>query len=128
MNPRKAAYFSVSDKTGVVDFAFKLSELGYSIIASGGTASLLKQSELQIEELPLGDPRLFTEPMEIVVVNLYPLAEILKEGQATQPEVFELLDVHAASILRGAAKNFTHAVPLCDPDDYPAILEALEGL
>ncbi|MBI3505186.1 MAG: bifunctional phosphoribosylaminoimidazolecarboxamide formyltransferase/IMP cyclohydrolase [Proteobacteria bacterium] len=48
---KRTALISVSDKTGVVDFAFALHKLGYDILATGGTASILKQSELEILEL-----------------------------------------------------------------------------
>src|SRR5277367_3879613 len=58
MKRNKAVYCCVSDKTGVADFAFRLYELGYSIVASGATASLLKQSEIEIQEMPLSDPRI----------------------------------------------------------------------
>ena len=135
MKTKKTAYFSVSDKTGVVDFAFKLHQLGYSIVASGGTASLLKQSELEIDEVSLGDPRVIADisagsedPIHLVVVNLYPLTEILQDPQITLKEVLEFLDAHAVSVLRAAARNFENVVALCDPGDYAAILESLEEL
>jgi len=135
MNRKKTAYFSVSDKTGVVDFAFKLSQLGYTISASGGTANLLKQSELEVEDVRPGDPATILavsagadDPIDIAVVNLYPLAEILQDSQVSLPEVLEFLDAHSVSVLRAAAKNFDHVVTLCDPRDYSAVLESLEEL
>ena len=48
----KTAFLSVSDKTGIVEFASGLCELGYRILSSGGTASVLKQAELRITEVP----------------------------------------------------------------------------
>ncbi|MBI5243633.1 MAG: bifunctional phosphoribosylaminoimidazolecarboxamide formyltransferase/IMP cyclohydrolase [Elusimicrobia bacterium] len=48
----KTAFLSVSDKTGVVEFAGGLAELGYRILSSGGTASVLKQAELEVTEVP----------------------------------------------------------------------------
>src|SRR5579859_6979957 len=108
---KKTAYFSVSDKTGVVDFAFKLSQLGYSILATGWTANLLRQSELDVEDVPAGDPSLIArvsagagkrgeEPIDLVVVNLYPLTELLQDPQITLGEVLEFLDSHSVSTLR----------------------------
>lgn len=48
---KRTAFLSVADNTGIVEFAHALAGLGFRIVASGGTAKLLKQSELAIEEL-----------------------------------------------------------------------------
>ena len=40
---KKQALISVSDKTGVVEFARGLVELGYHILSTGGTAKLLSE-------------------------------------------------------------------------------------
>lgn len=40
--PIKRALISVSDKSGIVDFAVRLYEMGIQIVATGGTAELLK--------------------------------------------------------------------------------------
>ena len=42
------ALFSVSDKTGVVEFARELQSLGWEIIATGGTMKLLQEAGLKI--------------------------------------------------------------------------------
>ena len=47
----KTALFSVSDKTGLVPFASFLEKNGTKIIASGGTASLLKQNGIKVKEV-----------------------------------------------------------------------------
>ncbi|MEW5847342.1 MAG: bifunctional phosphoribosylaminoimidazolecarboxamide formyltransferase/IMP cyclohydrolase [Myxococcota bacterium] len=47
----KRAILSVHDKTGVVEFARGLHELGWTLIASGGTAKLLTQSGLPVKEV-----------------------------------------------------------------------------
>jgi len=44
MNTIKRALISVSDKTGIVDFAKELSGLGVEILSTGGTAKLLADS------------------------------------------------------------------------------------
>ena len=48
---RKQALISVSDKTGVVDFARELVALGYHILSTGGTARLLTQENVPCEEV-----------------------------------------------------------------------------
>lgn len=47
----KRALLSVSDKTGLTTFAAGLAELGYSLLATGGTASMLREHGLTIEEV-----------------------------------------------------------------------------
>ena len=49
MRPR--ALFSVSDKTGASDFAARLADAGWDLIASGGTAKLLREAGLKVEEV-----------------------------------------------------------------------------
>lgn len=48
---RKQALISVSDKTGVVDFARSLVELGYHILSTGGTARLLTKEGVECQEV-----------------------------------------------------------------------------
>ncbi|MFH1196915.1 MAG: bifunctional phosphoribosylaminoimidazolecarboxamide formyltransferase/IMP cyclohydrolase [bacterium] len=48
---KKFALISVSDKTGIVEFAKKLVELDYEIIATGNTARLIKNSEIKCTEI-----------------------------------------------------------------------------
>lgn len=42
------AFLSVSDKTGIVDFAKGLKELGYEVVSTGGTAKALKEAGLEV--------------------------------------------------------------------------------
>lgn len=45
------ALLSVSDKTGIVDFAKELKALGWDIISSGGTAKMLKENNIECTEI-----------------------------------------------------------------------------
>jgi phosphoribosylaminoimidazolecarboxamide formyltransferase/IMP cyclohydrolase len=47
----KRALISVSDKTGIVDFAKELNNLGVEIISTGGTAKLLKENNITVIEI-----------------------------------------------------------------------------
>ena len=49
MRPR--ALFSVSDKTGASEFAARLVTAGWDLLASGGTAKLLREADLEVEEV-----------------------------------------------------------------------------
>ena len=44
----RRALISVSDKTGVADFAAGLAELGVEIISTGGTAAALREAGLEV--------------------------------------------------------------------------------
>ena len=45
------AILSVTDKTGLVDFAHKLSALGVELISTGGTAKLLRESGVNVKDI-----------------------------------------------------------------------------
>jgi phosphoribosylaminoimidazolecarboxamide formyltransferase/IMP cyclohydrolase len=53
MEKRKIAraLLSVSDKTGLVDFAKALSASGVELVSTGGTAKLLRQAGLEVIEV-----------------------------------------------------------------------------
>jgi len=72
--------------------------------------------------------RLSIPPIDLVVVNLYPFeATIAKEG-VTIPEAIEQIDIGGPSMLRAAAKNHRHVLPLCDPSLYAEFLERIDDL
>ena len=64
------ALLSVSDKSGLVDFARALSEMGVVIISTGGTARAL--TEAQIEVVPVEQVTGFPEMMDGRVKTLHP--------------------------------------------------------
>lgn len=67
--PRRAL-ISVSDKTGVVDFAQELQNLGVEILSTGGTAKLLSENGVNVTEV--SDYTLFPEMMAGRVKTLHP--------------------------------------------------------
>jgi phosphoribosylaminoimidazolecarboxamide formyltransferase/IMP cyclohydrolase len=66
----KTALISVSDKTGTVDFAQKLTALGVKIISTGGTAKVLKQAGLDV--VGIESVTGFPEMMDGRVKTLHP--------------------------------------------------------
>jgi phosphoribosylaminoimidazolecarboxamide formyltransferase / IMP cyclohydrolase len=71
--------------------------------------------------------RLNIPSIDLVVVNLYPFeATIAREG-VTIAEAIEQIDVGGPSMLRAAAKNHRHVLPLCDPSLYAELLQELEA-
>jgi phosphoribosylaminoimidazolecarboxamide formyltransferase/IMP cyclohydrolase len=51
MSKIQRAILSVTDKTGLADFARKLSELGVELISTGGTAKLLRDSGILVKDI-----------------------------------------------------------------------------
>ncbi len=66
----KRALLSVSDKTGIVDFAKGLTELGFEIISTGGTAKALKDAGLSV--IGVSDITGFPECLDGRVKTLHP--------------------------------------------------------
>ncbi len=68
--PIRRALISVSDKTGIVEFATALAQQGIEILSTGGTASLLAQHGLTVTEV--SDHTGFPEMMDGRVKTLHP--------------------------------------------------------
>jgi phosphoribosylaminoimidazolecarboxamide formyltransferase/IMP cyclohydrolase len=66
-------------------------------------------------------------PIDLVAVNLYPFRETVAKPGTTFEQAIEQIDIGGPSMLRSAAKNHADVIVVVDPDDYPMILEALEG-
>jgi len=70
MSKVKRALISVSDKTGLVEFAHYLAKNGVEIVSTGGTQNLL--SENNVEVVPIGDFTGFPEMLDGRVKTLHP--------------------------------------------------------
>ncbi|MFT5467857.1 MAG: phosphoribosylaminoimidazolecarboxamide formyltransferase/IMP cyclohydrolase [Verrucomicrobiales bacterium] len=66
------------------------------------------------------------EPIDLVVVNLYPFQETVAKKGVTLEEAIEQIDIGGPSMLRSAAKNYRSVTIVTDPDDYPKIVDELE--
>ncbi|MFA5913954.1 MAG: bifunctional phosphoribosylaminoimidazolecarboxamide formyltransferase/IMP cyclohydrolase [Burkholderiales bacterium] len=155
----KQALISVSDKTGVVELARALAQMGVAILSTGGTAKLLTQNGIAVTEVAeytgypeMLDGRLKTlhpmihggllarrdvpahmaaikdagiEPIDLVVVNLYPFNETVARPGCTLADAIENIDIGGPTMLRSAAKNHTGVAVLVDPADYQPLLDEL---
>ncbi len=65
-------------------------------------------------------------PISLVVCNLYPFSESIRDPDVTVKEAVEQIDIGGVTLLRAAAKNFARVVVLCDPADYSSVLVALK--
>jgi phosphoribosylaminoimidazolecarboxamide formyltransferase/IMP cyclohydrolase len=66
----RRAILSVTDKTGLVDFARLLSKLGIELISTGGTAKLLRDSGIAVKDI--SDRTGFPEMLDGRVKPLHP--------------------------------------------------------
>ena len=151
----KTALISVYNKTGIIEFAQELIDLGWNILASDGTAKILKEagfSVLNVSDLvgaPILGHRVVTLSREIhagllakdedavelnnlgirridlVCVDFYPLKEEIKNPNATRESVIEKTDIGGPTLLRSAAKGLR--IVICDPEDRKKVLEWLKS-
>jgi len=97
---KKRAILSVSDKTGIVEFAQNLTELGYEIISTGGTAKALKEAGIKV--IGISEVTGFPECLDGRVKTLDPhiFAGILaKRDNAEHMEQIAKLDVNTIDIV-----------------------------
>ena len=154
----RRALISVSDKTGLIDFAAELQKSGIDIISTGGTASALQAAGIAVRDVSqatgfpeIMDGRVKTlhpsihggilairddgthaeamaqhaiEPIDLVVVNLYPFEEVAASGAGYADSV-ENIDIGGPAMIRAAAKNHAYVTIATDPADYAEIISAL---
>lgn len=64
-------------------------------------------------------------PIDLVCVNLYPFDEVAWRKDTREEDAVEMIDIGGPTLLRAAAKNFTHVAPVCSPDQYERVLAEL---
>jgi phosphoribosylaminoimidazolecarboxamide formyltransferase/IMP cyclohydrolase len=65
------------------------------------------------------------EPIDLVVVNLYPFERTVARPEATLAEAIENIDIGGPSMLRSAAKNHESVTVVIDPADYAAVADQI---
>ena len=157
----KRALISVSDKSGIIEFARALKDFGVEIISTGGTAKILREAGIDVRDVSdvtgfpeMMDGRVKTlhprihgallalrdnaehvaamqaqgiEPIDMVVVNLYPFEQTIKREGVTLEEAIEQIDIGGPAMIRSAAKNWEDLAVITSPDDYHATVEELNG-
>jgi len=66
------------------------------------------------------------EPIDLVVVNLYPFEATVARVGVSFEEAVENIDIGGPSLIRGAAKNHPHVAVLTSPNQYPDLIRDLE--
>ena len=152
--PIRRALISVSDKTGIVEFAQALANRGVEILSTGGTARLLAEQGLSVTEVSdytgfpeMMDGRVKTlhpkvhggilgrrdqddavmaqhgiEPIDMVVVNLYPFAQTVAKAGCTLEDAVENIDIGGPTMVRSAAKNHKDVTIVVNAADYDRVL------
>ena len=66
------------------------------------------------------------EPIDLVVVNLYPFAATVADPDCRLEDAIENIDIGGPAMLRSAAKNYGGVAVVVDPADYPKVLAELK--
>lgn len=66
------------------------------------------------------------QPIDMVVVNLYPFEETIKQKNVKFEDAIENIDIGGPSMLRSAAKNFEDVIVVTDSNDYSIVLKELK--
>ncbi|MBY6187733.1 bifunctional phosphoribosylaminoimidazolecarboxamide formyltransferase/IMP cyclohydrolase [Marinobacter hydrocarbonoclasticus] len=157
--PIRRALLSVSDKTGIVEFARALSERGVELLSTGGTARLLADSGLNVTEVSdytgfpeMMDGRVKTlhpkvhggilgrreqddavmdshgiQPIDMVVVNLYPFAQTVAKAGCTLEDAVENIDIGGPTMVRSAAKNHKDVTIVVNAHDYDRVIAEMDA-
>ncbi|WP_417870473.1 bifunctional phosphoribosylaminoimidazolecarboxamide formyltransferase/IMP cyclohydrolase [Vibrio furnissii] len=157
--PIRRALISVSDKTGIVEFAKALSERGVDILSTGGTARLLAEQGIAVTEVSdytgfpeMMDGRVKTlhpkvhggilgrrgqddevmnthaiNPIDMVVVNLYPFAQTVANPNCTLADAVENIDIGGPTMVRSAAKNHKDVTIIVNASDYDRVITEMDA-
>lgn len=157
--PIRRALISVSDKTGLLEFARTLSNAGIELVSTGGTARSIAQAGIAVRDVSeltgfpeIMDGRVKTlhpsvhgallgirddaehteamhvhgiEPIDLLVVNLYPFDDVRRSG-ADYASIVENIDIGGPAMVRASAKNHAYVTTVVDPADYEMVLGALK--
>jgi phosphoribosylaminoimidazolecarboxamide formyltransferase/IMP cyclohydrolase len=89
-------------------------------------AGILARRDLTADMHVLDDQEI--EPIDLVVVNLYPFEATVARPDASFDDAIENIDIGGPSLIRAAAKNHVHVAVLTSPDQYAAFLEEFRDL
>ncbi len=67
------------------------------------------------------------EPIDLLVVNLYPFEQTIARADATIDDAIENIDIGGPAMIRAASKNHDGVAVVVSPDDYEGVLESLRS-
>ena len=149
------ALLSVFDKSGIVEFALGLSELGWKLVSSGGTAAAIADAGIEVTDVVeltgvpailghrvvtlhpkihggiLADPTLDDHRADMDAYGIEPIDLVVVNLYpfSSNPGI-ELIDIGGPAMVRAAAKNHAHVGVVVDPADYQPVLDEVrdEGI
>jgi len=159
LRPIRRALISVSDKTGIADFARELKTFGVEIISTGGTAEALRGAGIEVRDVSdvtgfpeMMDGRIKTlhpkihgallglrdkaehvaamtehgiEPIDMVVINLYPFEDTIRRADVSEADAIEQIDIGGPAMIRSAAKNAADVAVVVRTEQYVGLIEEL---
>jgi phosphoribosylaminoimidazolecarboxamide formyltransferase/IMP cyclohydrolase len=115
------AVTGISDVTGFPEIMDGRVKTLHPAIHGGILADRSKPAHLKaIEDLGI-------QPIDLVVVNLYPFEQTVAQRGVTEAEAVENIDIGGPSMVRSAAKNYSGVGIVTDPGDYHRILKELQA-
>ncbi len=66
------------------------------------------------------------DPIDVVVVNLYPFESTIARPDCTLEKAIENIDIGGPSMLRSAAKNHADVIVVVDPGDYAPVIREMK--
>jgi phosphoribosylaminoimidazolecarboxamide formyltransferase/IMP cyclohydrolase len=126
MLPARRALLSVSDKSGLVEFARGLAGLGIELVSTGGTARHLTEAGLAVT--PVSDVTGFPEMLDGRVKTLHPRVHGGLLADRSKPEHLAALDQHGIGRIDVVAVNlYPFRQTAADPTATPAeIVEMID--
>jgi phosphoribosylaminoimidazolecarboxamide formyltransferase/IMP cyclohydrolase len=159
LKPIRRALLSVSDKTGILEFAQFLASQGVELLSTGGTAKLLSDNGLTVVEASdyTGHPEIMDgrvktlhpkihggilarrgqdegvmaenniQPIDLVVVNLYPFAATVAKEDCSLQDAIENIDIGGPTMVRAAAKNHNDVTIVVNAKDYARVTSEMQA-
>ncbi|MFT2092844.1 bifunctional phosphoribosylaminoimidazolecarboxamide formyltransferase/IMP cyclohydrolase [Paraglaciecola sp. 2405UD69-4] len=159
VTPIRRALLSVSDKTGLLEFAQFLASQGVELLSTGGTAKLLSDNGLTVIEASdyTGHPEIMDgrvktlhpkihggilarrgqdeqvmadnkiQPIDLVVVNLYPFAATVANDDCSLEDAIENIDIGGPTMVRAAAKNNKDVTIVVNAKDYARVTKEMQA-
>jgi len=90
----------------------------------GVHAGLLAVLDNPVHRKQLDD--LHIQPIDLVVVNLYPFKETIERNGVTTEEAIEQIDIGGPAMIRSAAKNYRFTCVVVSPKKYPELVLELK--
>jgi phosphoribosylaminoimidazolecarboxamide formyltransferase/IMP cyclohydrolase len=66
------------------------------------------------------------EPIDLVVINLYPFRQTIQNPDVSMEDAIENIDIGGPAMIRSAAKNHNDVAVVVDPGDYAAVISELD--